>query len=79
MARAKPGGMAGSGVWHVGVTSEPGVLLVSVARSGRVTGSQDELVLILPGSELRPVNLSGALLVEDDRADGQRRLRVRLV
>jgi alpha-glucosidase len=64
--------------WQIGVASQPGVLLVSVARSGQVTGSQDELELILPGSELRPVNLSGARLIEECRADGQRHLRVRL-
>jgi alpha-glucosidase len=68
----------GFGSWHVGVKSEAGVLHVSVGRSGRFTGSQDELALILPGSELRPVNMSGALLLEEARAGGQRRLRVRL-
>ncbi len=69
----------GFGSWHVGVNGDPRALLVSVARSGRFTGSGNELVLILPASELRPVNMSGALLLEDDRANGQRRLRVRLV
>jgi alpha-glucosidase len=68
----------GFGSWHVGVKSEAGVLQVMVTRLGRVTGSQNELVLVFPGSELRPVNMSGALLLEDDRASGQRRLRVRL-
>lgn len=68
----------GFGSWHVGVKGESGVLQVSVTRSGRVTSSQNELVLLLPGSELRAVNMSGALLLEDDRASGQRRLRVRL-
>jgi alpha-glucosidase len=68
----------GFGSWHVGVDSEAGVLQVSVSRSGQVTSSQNELVLLLPGSELRPVKMFGALLLEDDRASGQRRLRVRL-
>ena len=68
----------GFGSWHVNVKSEAGVLQVSVSRSGRVTSSQNELVLLLRGSELRPVKMFGALLLEDDRASGQRRLRVRL-
>ncbi len=68
----------GFGIWHVGVTSEPGVVQVSVARSGQVAGSEDELELILPGSENRPVKLAGAGLVREHRAGGQRHLRVRV-
>jgi alpha-glucosidase len=68
----------GFGSWQVGVKSESGLLRVSVARAGSFTDGRDELVLILPGIELRPVNLSGARLLEEDRANGQRRLRVRL-
>jgi alpha-glucosidase len=64
--------------WQVGVASEPGVLRVSVSRSGQVTGSQDELELILPESELRPANLSGARVVREHREGGQRRLRVKV-
>jgi alpha-glucosidase len=65
--------------WFVGVTGETGALQVRVSRSGRFAENPDELVLILPGSELRPVNLSGAQLIGESRANGQRRLRVRLV
>ena len=68
----------GFGRWHVGVTSEPGVLQVSVTRMGRVPGDREELELILPGSELREVKLCGARLVREHRAGGQRRLRVRV-
>ena len=69
----------GFGYWHVTVRSEAGALQVSVMRSGRFTGGQNELALILPESELRPVNVSGALLLEDHHGNGQRRLRVRIV
>jgi len=64
--------------WQIGVASEPRILQVSVARSGRVAGSQDELELVLPASEPRPVNLRGARLLGEHRAGGQRRLRVRV-
>jgi len=68
----------GFGSWHVSVKNEASVLQVVVIRTGRFSDSQDELVLILPGSEFRRVNLSGARLLEEHRTDGQRRLRVRL-
>ncbi len=67
------------GAWCVGVTVETGALQVRVSRSGRFAESPDELVLVLPGNEARPVNLSGAQLIEESGANGQRRLRVRLV
>jgi len=67
------------GSWCVGVTVETGALQVRVSRSGQFAESLDELVLILPGNELRPVTLSGAQSIEEFRANGQRRLRVRLV
>jgi hypothetical protein len=53
-------------------------LRVTVMHSGRFTDSRDELVLILPGNELRPVEIFGVRLLEDRHANGQRRLRVRL-
>jgi alpha-glucosidase len=64
--------------WHVRVQSDGGALQVLVTRSGQVIGNRSELVLMLPGTELREVNISGALLLEDSHARGQRRLRVSL-
>jgi len=66
------------GSWRVGVTSEAAVLRVSIRRSGRLTCDQDELDLILPGNEHRPVHLSGARLLGEDCGGGQRRLRAGL-
>lgn len=68
----------GFGSWQVGVKSDSGGLQLSVARKGRFTGSENELVLLLPGGEPRPVNLFGARLLAEDRASGQRRFRVKL-
>ena len=67
----------GFGHWHVSVRSETGILRILVSRSGRFTDSQDELVLIMPEGELRPVNLSGALLLREHQANGQRRLLIK--
>jgi alpha-glucosidase len=67
------------GSWRVGVVSEPGAMRVTVSRAGRFTGDGDEVELILPGTELRPVSLSGALLVREHHAGGQRHLMVKVV
>jgi alpha-glucosidase len=66
----------GFGAWCVGIKNQATALQVSVTRTGQIPDGRDELVLILPASELRPVNLSGVHLVEEYRANGQRRLRV---
>jgi len=65
------------GARHVIVKSEPDVLRVAVRRSGQAFGSRDDLTLILPANDRRPVNLSGAVLVEESYSDGERRLLVR--
>jgi alpha-glucosidase len=62
--------------WQVQVSCEPAVLHVRITRTGRGDDKQDELVLIVPGGELRPVTLTGARLVKEDRANGQRRLLI---
>jgi len=64
------------GAWQVSLRCAADFLQVSVMRSGRFAEAQNELVLILPGSELRPVSLAGVRLLEEHRANGQRRLRV---
>ena len=73
---SEPETQRGFGSWRVGVSSEAGLLRISVERSGQFPGSHDELALILPASELRPVTVTGAQLLEDVNANGKRRLRV---
>jgi alpha-glucosidase len=68
----------GFGSWRIGVDSETDVLHVAITPVGRFTGDQDELMLLLPETELRPVELSGARCLDERRIDGRRRLRVEL-
>ncbi len=63
--------------WRVTIRAETDVLRVAITRRGRFTGDVQELKLALPGQELRPVQLSGARIVDEGCIDGQRCLSVR--
>jgi alpha-glucosidase len=67
----------GYGSWRVTMTGETDVLRVDIARLGRFAAGVDELKLLLPETELRQVELSGARLVDEHCIDGRRCLGVR--
>jgi alpha-glucosidase len=66
----------GFGSWRITLNSETPVLRVAIALTGRFAGDADELLLLFPEDELRPIRLSGARLLEERRIDGRRALRV---
>jgi alpha-glucosidase len=67
-----------SWAWGIGLTCSADLLEVSVTRSGFFPDVPNELVLILPGAEPRPVSLTGARLLHEHSREGQRHLRISL-
>jgi alpha-glucosidase len=63
--------------WRVTIAAESDVLRIAIQRRGRFTGDAQELTLVLPGQEPRPVQLSGARIVDEGCVGGQRCLSVR--
>lgn len=67
----------GFGSLRVAISSNQDTVRLAIERYGLLPNVQDELMLVLPNSEIRPIELSGASLLDERRIDAQRRLHVR--
>jgi hypothetical protein len=61
------------------MTGETNRLRIELAAIGEFSHSSDELFLLLPQSETRPVEITGASLIEERFVPGRRCLCVRPV